>query len=343
MNNIEQQNPGSPLEIDYLSQQVHLGDFSGISKFIAETMPRCDWDDRYFVVAKVSQAVHPDALKSACASAPSDAGLHLLLGAHYYNTAMESRGRRQVEETTEEQFEAAIKYAQACYSCLSHAASLEPNDPTPHAFIIRAMMLSTQFLDKQEASYQAGDRLAPHFVALQFIEVNAKSLKWGGSHEECLDTARAALKKGKPGDDMPSCLFLAHFLVWQYSWAFAKDAPRAAAYLADPQVNAELDSVFDRWTDTTYRPRRSSPKHLHHAAIWYFKTGDGFRLRRCLELTNNQPHEETWAQLGGAQKKFAEALQMSYDPAQQTPVALRQKNKGLFGLLLGQLSKKGPR
>lgn len=341
----DQQSPVSPSdpgpyqldgqEVAFLSSQVQKGDFSGICNFIAESLSTGDWDDRYFVVNKVSQSVNQDALNSACASAPSDAGLHLLLGAYYFYMAIKSRGARQVEETTEDQFETAIRYTEACCSCLSHVASLEPGDPTPHAIMSRALTISSDFEKKRVAAYQAGDRIAPHFVTLQSIEVNARSRKWGGSHQECLDTARAALRKGKPGDDMGSCLFFAHFLVYQYAWAFEKDASRAAAYLLKPQVIAELNPVFDRWTDSTYRAHRSSSRYLHQAAIWYFKTGDHLRLRRCLELTNNQPHEETWAQLGGVQKKFAEALQMAYSFSAPKPAS--PPKKGLFSFLKKKL------
>jgi hypothetical protein len=325
-------------EIGLLIQQVQHGDFNGIQRFLAETRAKREWDDRCFVLGEVSEYANPEILIAACAANPDDPALHLLLGSNHVNMARKSRGAAQAENTTAEQFAGASMHIKGAQMCLNNVIYLDPDDPTPHALLSNVYVIFTDYLPQLKEEYQIADRIAPSFVSLQSNMVNAMSEKWYGSHAESLAIARAALRKGKPGDDMPACLFLAHYHGYQYHRAFEKDKERALAYLKDTTVMSELNSVFDRWTDQMYRPRRSSIRYLHRAAMWYFLTQDRFRLRRALDLTCNIPCNDIWKQIGTPEKKYAAALQMAYGqpptPAPQPPKPEpQQKRPGLFGFL----------
>ena len=310
------------------SQQVRAGDFSGIRRFLAETRASQDWEDRKFMIEEIAPSIRTDALGAACAAEPADAALHLLLGAHYFELSSQSRGAREARLTTREQMESAGRYSEAANQSLRQAIVLDPGDPTPYAFIIRSLVIFHENSLQLKANYVAADKIAPGFAGLQYVMVNARSKKWGGSHEESMQIARAAMRKGAPGGDMAGCLFLAHFFVWQYAAAFDKDAPRADRYLRDRAVNEELNAAFDSWTSAAYRTRRSSIRYLHQAALWYYKNGDKARLRRALELTSNIPCETLWSQLGDSQKHYGAAMQAAFHSGSRTA-----SKGGLFGWL----------
>jgi hypothetical protein len=320
-------------EVGILCRQIYAGDYTGINWFLDENLKTRNWDDRAFVLGQVLDAVNSDSLNAACAADPGNYNLHLLLGCWLQDMIGKSRGANTADDTTREQFDAAFEYLRAATSCLAHAASLQPDDPTPHMVTMRAMIISSQFESRQKEEYTIADRLAPHFVSLQFAYVLGRSEKWLGSHEESLQVARSAMRKAKPGDDMAACLFQAHFLVWQYYWIFKKDAAAAAAYLKNPGATLELNAAFDRWTNQTYRPTRSSIPRLHYAALWYYKAEDQFRLRRTLEMVGNMPNDDIWKQIGNVQKRFSDAMNLAYGlPREATAPAKPAGKSGLFGL-----------
>ena len=98
------------------------------------------------------------------------------------------------------------------------------------------------------AAFSRAQELAPSLVPAHFVLVNVLSKRWGGSHETSLEWARKAVQAAPTGTDMPVCLFWAHDLVRTHLDRFDSAPAAAEAYARRPEVRAELEEAFDRWT-----------------------------------------------------------------------------------------------
>lgn len=312
-------------EAHHFKQQVQSGDFSAMRQYLIQTREAQEWQDRYFMLHLVAPFVHRNALEAACNAEVEAAELWLLLGAYFFDQIGKSRGARTAEQTSSEQFEDAHAHTQNMMQCLRRVSMLAPNDPTPRILALRGLIVFGQYEDIVKQEFAEGMEAAPACVPLHYAITNARSKKWGGSHEESLQRARLAMKYAQAGSDMAVCLFLAHFYVWQYAKIFDKNAAQAEQYLKNKGVNQELNQAFDNWVGGTYQPQRSSIPYLHLAAMWYYLNGDTARLQHALTLTANIICDEVWRPLGDPQKHYFQALQKANG---QTTT---QKSGGWFG------------
>ena len=311
-------------EADQLIQQAQSGDFSGMRQYLAHTRQARDWQDRFFILNLIAPFIPVDALLDASASEPDAADLLFLLGAYYYHMSGQSRGTRVAEQTSEEQFDGAHQQLQNMMMYLLRVYQLDPDDPTPHVFAVRGLVVFGQYENTLKQEYAEAVRLAPDLVPAHSVMVNARSKKWGGSHEESLHIARAAVKAGKSGNDLPACLFSAHFLVWQYSRLFDKNKIEADQYIKSKPVVRELNEALDHWLDGSHRRGRSSVQYLHQAALWYYLSSDYVRLQRVLSYTEGVSHDDVWSQIGSPAKTYGDALQKA--------ASAQPKKPGFLGL-----------
>ena len=320
----------SDIETDRLKQQLERGDYAELRQYLARTHREEDWQDRCYLLNFLSSSLQYDAVAAACASEPEAADLLLLLGVCCFHKIGESRGAKTADLTSQEQFEEASVQIHTMMDCLMRVYSLEPNDPTPRIFAMRGMVVFTDYANDVRQEYTEAVRLAPDLMPAHYAMVNARSKKWGGSYEEALGIARAAMKMGRIGSDLPGCLFFAHFLVWQYEWQFDKNKDEANRYVKDPRVNQELNQALDRWIGIGYQMRRSSLPYLHQAALWYYLSGDYGRLKQIFALTGKMPCDQVWRQIGDPTKAHSRALQRTAPaiPQMALPPA---KKAGLFG------------
>ena len=310
------------LEASRLKQQVQGGDFSEMRKYLANTRQVRDWQDRCFLLNLVAPHIRLDALLTARAAEPKAADLLFLLGAYHFDQIAQSRGARAAEQTSGEQFASADQHLNRMMDCLREIYTLDSADPTPHVFAVRGLVIFSENVALLKQEYAEAIRRAPDCVPAHFTMVNARSKKWGGSHQEALQIARTAMKADGNGSDMPVCLFLAHFSIWQYARIFDKNKAEAERYLKDRSVNQELNQALDHWLGENYQPRQSSIPYLHQAALWYYLSGDYVRLKRLLTLTGNSSYDQVWQQIGDPHKIYADALQKL--------ASAREKKSGLL-------------
>ena len=316
-------------ELASLQQQAANGDFAGLRQFLARAQKARDWQDEYFALDLIAPFVKPGSLDPICAAEPNAADLHLVRGAHLFDLVSKSRGTKTADRTSEKQIAQAGEYLKAAISSLHRTIQLSPGDPTPHVFAMRCLQVFSDLDKNLHQAYQAAIQVAPDFVPAHFIMVNARSQKWGGSHEQSLQVARSAMSQAQPGSDAPACLFLAHILVWQHAVLFEKDRKRADAYAAG-KVTQELKDAFDRWMRPPYAVRRSSIPYFHHAAYWYYQTGDRAQLQQALARTAGRPWVKAWSFAGDPGKTYASALQFACNGTKSDP-AQPSKKGGLFG------------
>jgi len=302
------QNPlGGPDAVRW-AQQVAAGDFREIRQFLAQTRASQDWQDRACMVSLAAEDLTEDVINAACAAEPDAVDLKLLRAYVLSNMIGKSRGSKRADDTTDEQFQGAAYYVEATLACVGELVAADPGDPLPHVQALRSFMVFTQHHDYVKKAYEAAIQAAPNFVGAHMSMVNAQSEKWCGSHAESLQVARSAMSRSRLGDDTPSCLFMAHLLIYEYIRGFQKNAEGAQAYLKNPQVVAELNTAFDQWAGMTQQVRRCSVAYWHYPAAWYYYSRDRNRLRRALAFTNNTYSSWPW-NMGNAEKIYANALQ----------------------------------
>jgi hypothetical protein len=317
-------------EGEALQQQVAQGDFTGLRQFLARTKQNHDWQDRYFVLDLVAPSVQPGPLDALCAAEPNASDLSLIRGTHLFDLLSKSRGTKTADRTTEQQMAQAEHYTKATMAALRHAIQLDPLDPTPHVFAMRSFQVFSNLHKHLHQAYQQATHLASDFVPAHFVMVNSQSEKWGGSHAQSLQVARSAISHAQPSSDASACIFLAHILVWQHATFFEKDQKRAQSYLNDSKVVRELNEAFEQWTRPPYQPRRSSLPYLHHAAYWYYQTGDRARLQQALARTAGKRWDKAWAFSGDGHRTYASALEYAATGSKSGP-ALQGKKPGFFG------------
>lgn len=315
------------MEVHSLKQQVQAGDFFEMRRVLARTYRAKDWQDRHFLVDQIAPHLLWAALQNAAAAEPNAADLCLLSGGYLFDQLGKSRGTNSAENTSNEQFRDASQQLQAMMQSLMQVSVLDPEDPTPHVFAIRGLVVFSTYEDRLRQEYADAVRIAPGFVPAHSAMVNARSLKWGGSHAESLSVARAAMQVARPGSDMAACLFLAHFLVWQYARIFDKNKAEADRYIKDRSVAEELNQALDTWLSGDYRGHRSSVAYFHQAALWYHLSGDDVRLRRVLALTAGVRHDRLWNQIGAPGTSYAAALQKRVSQEKKP-----EKKSGFLGL-----------
>lgn len=317
-------------EVEQWQRQVAQANFTGLRQFLTRNRQSQDWQDRYFVLDVVAPSIQPGSLDKLCASEPHAADLHLIRGVHLFNLVSKSRGTKTADRTTEQQIAQAEQFIKATIASLRQVIQMDVADPTPHVFAMRSFQVFSELNKHLQQAYQQAVRLVPDFVPAHFVMVNAQSKKWGGSHGQALQVARAALTHFKPGSDTAACLFQAHILVWQYAALFEKDKKRAEDYAHDGKVTQELNDAFDRWTASPYQTRRSSVPYLHHAAYWFYQAADRTRLQQALSKIAGKPWEKAWSFAGDWQKAYSSALE--YAKTGIKPAG-NEKKGGLFGWL----------
>jgi hypothetical protein len=317
-------------EMDHLQQQVRQGDFKGLRQFLSRTRNNRDWQDRYFILDVVAPTISPGSVDSLCSTEPSAADLSLIRGVQLFDLVGKNRGTKTADRTTDQQFSQAQQYAKAAITNLHRAFQRDPADPTPHVFAMRSFQVFSDFHKPLQQAYQQAIHAAPDFVPAHWAMVNAQSKKWGGSHEQSLQVARAAMSHFQPGSDAPVCIFLAHILVWQYVILFDKDRKRAEGYANDRKVTQELNEAFELWIRPPYQPRRSSLPYLQHAAYWYYNAGDQTRLQQALARSGGKSWDKAWVFVGDGRKNYASALEFAATGT-KNGAAQQEKKRGLFG------------
>jgi tetratricopeptide (TPR) repeat protein len=291
-----------------LKQQVKQGDLAGLREYLARTRKERDWQDRFFMLGLVVPSARLAALDFACEAEPEAADLFLIRCAFFCELAATMRGGGTCEQVGEERFRNAAECIRAALTDLDKATQLDGQDPTAYAYVLPSLTIFGQLLPRQQYAFQRATELAPDFVPAYRAIVTTLSERWHGSHEKSLQFARFALTKAGPGSDMPVCLFWAHLLVRTHLSSFDKNMEAAKAYIRNPEVNKELASAFDSWTEGLEVATRSSIPYLHHAACWFYLADDRARLKRALSLTNNVFSKVPWSWFGNATEVYANAV-----------------------------------
>jgi hypothetical protein len=293
--------PSDPSEVDNLIAQVKQGNLSGFRAYLARTRVEADWQDRDFILDRVVHWIPLSALDFACDTEPNAADLFVIRASFFSSLARKQRGSGTTDKVTEDAWQSAANCVKAALGALKRSTSLDPEDPTAMVRVLPSLGIFCELLPKMHEIFQRATQLAPDLAPAYQPLITVQSKRYGGSHEQSLEFARAAFAKSTPGSDMAYGLFWAHFLVYTHFIYFDKDETAAANYLQDPKVTDELNAAFDAWTRPPYAPRRSSIPYLHYAASWFYQSRDIDRLRAAFALTGDVYCRDPWGTCGESQ------------------------------------------
>lgn len=203
------------------------GDLAPTLTALAAT--RGQWDRRWFLLDRID-GEEPRALFDQLVAAQAPFA-HLLRGVHAIASAWVARGKRYGRDVTPEGHRLFAERSASAAEDLSHAASLDPEDPTPWAFLLRASFPLKWPVERAQAIFDEVRRRDPeHLPAYRWMQWWL-SAKWHGDAERMFAFARGAIASVPPGSSLHGLLVRAH-LDQQDSIARAQGDAAADAYIA---------------------------------------------------------------------------------------------------------------
>jgi hypothetical protein len=239
------------------------------------------------------------ALASRWAQARPESSLaHTVLGACLIVGGWKIRGGAYAEQVDEATWDPFLKMLDDAKVPLQAAADLDKTSADPYAWLIHAELGGAGERDKLKSLFRAAiGRSTLHWPAHYKFFV-ATTEKWGGSHKEMFDFARAVSRRTPKGN-------LLHCLVAQayaeYALAVGPQARQAirthqCALEIATALYAWLDAGPDSLTDRLVRVGGAFADHaLNHFAVACYLCGANAEARALLLALRGEIQTVPWA------------------------------------------------
>ena len=241
-----------------------------------------DWDDREFLSWTLTDFPgRPKWIDEMVAANPNSPTAYLMRACHTLKWAWEARGGGKAETVEGEGWDAFHQRLQNAEVDLQRAGQLDPDDPTPHAYLL----ITALGLEKgpQEASAilaEARKREQWHHVALSNYQMLCTQ-KWGGSHELMFDVARQIDREAPEGNGCHTLVAEAHIERWLYAVHWDKDAQAAREYFERKDVAEEIDRAAQLYLQS---PQLKKTRRLYvDRGIFAFCFADGLNWKAARE------------------------------------------------------------
>lgn len=232
-----------------------------------------DWDRRDFYVSKLSALdERPAWLEEWAAARPGSSLPWLFRGHQGVHWAWRARGAGRAHTVGEDAWPVFYARLVEADHDLARAASLDDEDPTPHAEgITVALGLQLGPAEKQQRFAAAVKRYRWHRSAHTAM-VQATAAKWGGSEKEMLDFARWASAQAPEGSSVHVAVPLAHLEQWLSLPSKGADGqPADLLYIRGGQVRAEIWRAADRSVRSPrYQPSLFTPADRNIFAMCFY-------------------------------------------------------------------------
>jgi hypothetical protein len=188
-------------------------------------------------------------------------------------------------------FENALQTAKAT---LTRAALLAPDDPTPHALLIRVGSGLGDLELARRSFAAAGERDPDNLLAhSEYLVVLAQ--RWHGSHNAMFELARSTAARASLGSNLHVLIPMAHVERWLYAAAFDGMPGDAKAWIG---VAKHQDEVRDAWQNSlgaaSYRPDALTPLVRSWFAFWFYLVADRARVTTELRQLNDRVTRLPW-------------------------------------------------
>lgn len=254
--------------------ELAAGRWQEFHDFLEDTR---DWDSRDFYVSKLSALDERPAWLAEWAAARSDSSLPWLFRGHQgVHWAWQARGSGRAHTVAEDAWPVFYARLVEADRDLAQAATMDDEDPTPHARGIQiALGLDLGLTEKQKRFAEATRRFRWHRNA-HTIMVQATAAKWSGSEQGMFDFARWASGQAPEGSSVHAVVPLAHLEAWLSRPSKAADGqPVQSRYFRDGQVGAEIWRAADRSIRSPrYQPSRYTPSDRNIFAMCFYLMRD---------------------------------------------------------------------
>ncbi len=231
------------------------------------------WDRRWFLLRGLEASVPRHLFDALVAAHPNNPVAYLLRGVHGVLWGWEARGSGWASAVTEEGWRLLRERCSMAVTDLAHAASLDPLDPTPFAWLLRAGLGLEWSMKDAESCFAEGQRRGPEHFDLYWRMLSWKLAKWHGSAEESLAFARAAAQGAPPGSLRHALVIRAHL---EHCDDLArKDRSRLSEYWGRYDVRNELTYARAMSVGHSSHVRSMWSHQVHHdLAELYYLCGD---------------------------------------------------------------------
>jgi len=236
-----------------------------------------DWTSRDFYLSKLADITgRPAWLEEWAAAQPRSSLPWLFRGHHGVHWAWQARGSGRATTVTQDAWPVFYARLVDADRDLARAASMDDEDPTPHARGIQvALGLDLGQTEKRKRFGEAARRFRWHRSA-HMIMVQATAAKWSGSNEEMFEFARGSSAEAPEGSSVHAVVPMAHLEKWLNLARESDDGKaRHLQYFRDGQVGAEIWRAADRSIRSPrYQPSQYTPSDRNIFAMCFFLMHD---------------------------------------------------------------------
>ena len=236
---------------------------------------------------------------------PDDPLVRTVSGARHVAWAWEARSNARASQVSQDQFRTFHERLRTAEEHLYTAIELDPDSAAPWSFLTTTARGLEHGHAVTRRRFEAGDRRAPHHVALHSAMLQQLCAKWSGSNQEMHDFAQDSLAKAPPGSGIGVLTAYAHIEHWL-------DLPQdeRAAYMRSGDVLAELrNAAAASVLNPAYAPTESPYGALNAFAMAFWMAGDREAAGELFQRIGDHPTRMPWVYRGNPGQVFAKARQ----------------------------------
>ncbi|MEV7185559.1 hypothetical protein [Kitasatospora sp. NPDC093102] len=219
-------------------RQAAAGDWAALRP----TLAAADDAELSFLVAAISDVPRVEQWTArALADTPDDTLLLALSGARHVVWGWEARSSAPAKDVAEDRWKVFHQRLDTAEEQLLEVAEREPSWHAPWDFLQMSAMGASLGPDVATCRFEASVRRAPGNAGSHRVRLQQLSAKWGGSHEEMHEFARATMLAAPEGSLLGELVALAHLEHW-----LALPDGEDRAYLTSPAVVAGLQEAAFR-------------------------------------------------------------------------------------------------
>lgn len=257
------------------------------------------WAQRNITCAALSESFPLKILQAWTEDEPDCAEAHLILGARQIQWAWAARGYGRGSGVSEARAMRMMARLQLAMQSLQRSAELNPADPTPWAFMLKAGVYLGADPDTQRENLHHALRRDPEHWAAHDYYLLSSCHKWQGSHPEMFGFARDAAVRACERSLLPLLTISAHMHRWVYYDRFDNDEAAAALYLQRPEVREETIEAYERTLGKYEYDYEEAIFARILTTAWFWLLRDKRRLRRELEAIGPNLRPEHWEMTAG--------------------------------------------
>lgn len=195
---------------------------------------------------------------------------NLARGGIAIHLAWRARGHGQAATVTKEGWTGFFKNLNLAAHCLLRSGEQDIEDPTPFAFLQTvAMGLELERKEAEAWLQEAVKRDASNQQA-HYRHLFLLCKKWGGSHEEMFNFARATINKIPADSTLNSIIYLAFQEYYLSCRWIEKDIEGTKAWLHDEQVKEESLHIYQKSLGNRKKIEQVSDYWPHNISAWWF-------------------------------------------------------------------------